>query len=157
MEEPSGEFHHPARCCAARRGCRGTRACAGEPVLATTRRLFGWAVAQGLLENNPCDQVERPTSERARERVLTTGELRALWQAFDSLDPFWAALFRLCLLTGQRVGEVLSMRWSDIDGDWWTVPYAKNGLSHRVPLSPRALQVLLETPRRGEHRSEERR
>src|SRR5215204_1489945 len=120
-------------------------------VLATTRRLFGWAVGQGLLEANPCDQVERPTSERARERVLGNGELRDLWQAFDSLDPFWAALFRLCLLTGQRVGEVLSMRWSDIDGDWWTVPYAKNGLSHRVPLSPRSLQVLLETPRRGEY------
>jgi integrase len=120
-------------------------------VLATTRRLFGWAIAQGLLETNPCDQVERPTSERARERVLTTGELRALWQAFDSIDPSWATLFRLCLLTGQRVGEVLSMRWSDIDGDWWIVPYAKNGLSHRVPLSPRSLQVLLETPRRGEY------
>src|SRR4051794_383986 len=122
-------------------------------VLATTRRLFGWAIAQGLLETNPCDQVERPTSERARERVLASGELRALWQAFDSIDPSWATLFRLCLLTGQRVGEVLSMRWSDIDGDWWTVPstIAKNGLSHRVPLSPRTLQVLLETPRRGEY------
>jgi integrase len=43
------------------------------------------------------------------------------------------------------------MRWNDIDGDWWTVPCAKNGLSHRVPLSPRALQVLLGAPRRGEY------
>jgi integrase len=122
-------------------------------VLATTRRLFGWAIAQGLLETNPCDQVERPTFERPRERVLASAELRALWQAFDSIDPSWATLFRLCLLTGQRVGEVLSMRWSDIDGDWWIVPSttAKNGMSHRVPLSPRALQVLLETPRRGEN------
>ena len=122
-------------------------------VLATTRRLFGWAIAQGLLETNPCDQVERPTFERARERVLTTGELRALWRGFDSIDPSWATLFRLCLLTGQRVGEVLTMRWADIDGEWWTVPSttAKNGMSHRVPLSPRALQVLLETPRRGEY------
>src|SRR5215204_1778062 len=122
-------------------------------VLATTRRLFGWAIAQGLLETNPCDQVERPTFERARERVLTTGELRALWRGFDSIDPSRATLFRLCLLTGQRVGEVLTMRWADIDGEWWTVPSttAKNGLSHRVPLSPQTLQVLLETPRRGEY------
>src|SRR5215207_1183177 len=120
-------------------------------VLATTRRLFGWAIAQGLLETNQCDQVERPTFERARERVLTTGELRALWRGFDSIDPSRATLLRLYLLTGQRVGEVLTMRWADIDGDWWIVPSttAKNGLSHRVPLSPRALQVLLETPRRA--------
>jgi hypothetical protein len=32
---------------------------------------------------------------------------------------------------------VLSMRWQDIDGEWWTIPaeIAKNGRSHRVPLS----------------------
>jgi integrase len=36
------------------------------------------------------------------------------------------------------------MRWSDIDGEWWTIPaeFAKNGLSHRVPLSLQALRVL---------------
>jgi hypothetical protein len=31
LETPFGEFYRPPRCCAARRGCRGTRACAGEP------------------------------------------------------------------------------------------------------------------------------
>jgi integrase len=36
------------------------------------------------------------------------------------------------------------MRWTDIDGEWWTIPaeFAKNGLSHRVPLSPQAMRVL---------------
>ena len=61
-----------------------------------------------------------------------------MWHAFD---PAWGALFRLCFLTGQRVGEVLTMRWADIDGDWWSVTTAKNGMSHRVPLSPQTLQV----------------
>jgi integrase len=48
------------------------------------------------------------------------------------------------LLTAQRRGEVLSMRWQDIDGTWWTIPadFAKNGRSHRVPLSPQALAIL---------------
>jgi integrase len=43
------------------------------------------------------------------------------------------------------------MRWSDIDRDIWTIPDTKNGRSHRVPLSPQALQRLSETPRRGEY------
>ena len=36
------------------------------------------------------------------------------------------------------------MRWQDVDGAWWTIPaeLAKNGLSHRVPLSPQALTIL---------------
>ena len=33
-------------------------------VLAITRRLFKWAIGQGLIEVNPCDQIERPTRER---------------------------------------------------------------------------------------------
>jgi integrase len=60
-------------------------------------------------------------------------------------------LFQICLLTGQRVGEVISMRWSDVDGDLWTIPDTKNGRSHRVPLSPQALQRFAELPRRGEY------
>jgi integrase len=48
------------------------------------------------------------------------------------------------LLTAQRRGEVLSLRWQDIDGTWWTIPaeFAKNGRSHRVPLSPEAVAIL---------------
>ena len=72
-----------------------------------------------------------------------------MWRALD--DPTWGALFRLCLLTAQRVGEVITIRWSDIDGDWWTVTTAKNGMSHRVPLSPQALQIVAGVPRRGEY------
>ena len=36
------------------------------------------------------------------------------------------------------------MRWQDIDGDWWTVPaeHAKNGLAHRVPLSPQSCAAI---------------
>jgi integrase len=36
------------------------------------------------------------------------------------------------------------MRWDDIDGEWWTIPaeLSKNGLSHRVPLSAQALDVV---------------
>src|SRR5829696_9428978 len=35
-------------------------------VLSTTRRLFGWAIGQGLIQANPCDRIERPTTERGR-------------------------------------------------------------------------------------------
>ena len=70
-------------------------------VLSTTRRLFGWAIGQGLIHANPCDRIERPTTERGRQRVLSTSEIRSMWRALD--DPTWGALFRLCLLTAQRL------------------------------------------------------
>ena len=59
-------------------------------------------------------------------------------------------LTRLCLkfqlVTAQRKGEIIIAEWSEFDltNGWWTVPNekAKNKLSHRVPLSPLALQLL---------------
>src|SRR5207237_3113591 len=61
------------------------------------------------------------------------------------------ALFRLYLLTAQRGGELRTMRWEDVDvaAGWWTIPAerAKNGRTHRVPLSPPALGNLRALPR----------
>ena len=45
-----------------------------------------------------------------------------------------------------RGGEVRAMRWAyiDLETRWWTIPaeIAKNGLAHRVPLSPAAYDLL---------------
>ena len=48
--------------------------------------------------------------------------------------------------TSQRGGEVLGASWDEMDlgGGWWTLPgdRCKNGLAHRVPLSPQAMRLL---------------
>ena len=68
---------------------------------------------------------------------------------------FPAALaLELCILTAARSGEILGMRWDEIDFDKkvWTVPAhrMKAGREHRVPLSQRATGILA---RLGEARS----
>ena len=115
-------------------------------VLALVRKIFNWGISRDIVESNPCAQVKGPGKEQQRERVLSETELRAIWLAFDKLDPIIGAMFKLRLLTAQRGGEVESMRWEDLDlvNGWWTIPghVAKNGRSHRVPLSSPALWVL---------------
>jgi len=112
--------------------------------LAYTRKMFNWALSKDLVEYNPCAGIPRPGKENQRDRVLSEGEIKAIWKALEKEKPIMAATFQLRLLTAQRGGEVHSMRWKDIDGEWWTIPaeFAKNGLSHRVPLSPQAVRVL---------------
>jgi integrase len=123
----------------------------GAPVqanraLACLRRVYNWAISQDRLEVNPCNQVKAPAQETPRDRVLSAGEIRALWRSLDGEEPAIAALFRLHLLTAQRGGEVRLMRWEDVDlqGAVWTIPAArsKNGMSHRVPLSSPAVVIL---------------
>jgi len=58
-----------------------------------------------------------------------------------------ALALELCILTAARSGEILGMRWSEIDLDKkiWTVPAhrMKAGREHRVPLSQRATAILV--------------
>jgi integrase len=123
-------------------------------------KLFDWAADRGALAGNPAAGVKLPDSVRehlkqgGRDRVLTNEEIRTLWEDLDRLQAdarnqafgaATAAAFRLVLLTAQRPGEVLSMRWRDIeDGEWWVVPaeVAKNGEANRVYLSPQAGEIL---------------
>jgi integrase len=51
---------------------------------------------------------------------------------------------KMLLLTGQRPGEVVSMRWDEIKGNWWTIPEAKakNREENRVPLVGMAVEIL---------------
>ena len=113
-------------------------------VFEVTRRLYTWAIGKDLVERSPCVGLSKPGAEIQRDRVLSEDEIRAIWSACDAEPGIIADAFRLMLVTAQRRGEVLSMRWQDVNGAWWTIPaeVAKNGRSHRVPLSPQALAIL---------------
>lgn len=115
-------------------------------VLSLISKIFNWAIARDILENNPCFQVKKPAKENPRERVLSAEEVQAIWGAFEQQNLQIGSLFMLRLLTAQRGGEIESMAWKDLSltGDWWTIPgeVAKNGKSHRVPLTPHALSLL---------------
>ncbi len=123
----------------------------GSPIQANRtleilRKIYNWAISQeiGNVEVNPCHMIEKPAKEHRRERVLTDSEIRLVWEAIEQESPMLAAMLKLRLLTAQRGGEIAHMRKKDLDGDWWTIPgeFAKNGISHRVPLSPQAVVVL---------------
>ena len=123
----------------------------GSPIQANRtfeilRKLCNWAVAEEYLTDNPCQGISKPAKENQRDKVLTEDEIKAVWAAFEHEDQLVATMFKLRLATAQRGGEIASMRWKDLDlaTGWWTVPAerAKNGLSHRVPLSPLTRQLV---------------
>jgi integrase len=114
--------------------------------LACIRKMWNWAMSRDMAQASPCAGIKPPAPENRRERVLTDGEIRAVWNACDKLKPPMAAHWRLRLLTAQRGGELLSARWEDVDldGGLWTIPaaVAKNKRAHRVPLSGPAVEIL---------------
>lgn len=55
-----------------------------------------------------------------------------------------ARALEFLILTASRSGEVRGARWEEFDSGIWTVPASrmKSGREHRVPLSPRCLEIL---------------
>jgi integrase len=127
---------------------RGARVLANR-TLATLSVLFGWAVSEDVIDENPCAEVERPASEESRERVLADGELARIWRACGALPYPFGPAFRL--MTGQRLGEVAGMPWRELDltAGTWSLPgaRAKNGKAHLVPLPAPAVEILGGVPR----------
>lgn len=115
-------------------------------VFAATRKLFNWACARDIIKTSPCDGVKPPSPETMRDRTLNDDELRCFWHACDKISYPFGPLFKMLLLTGQRLSEVADMTRSEVKAaeKLWTIPRerAKNNEVHDVPLSGAALQLL---------------
>lgn len=101
------------------------------------------------LMSNVATLVRKPKQARGRDRRLVDDEESILLQtAKNSKSPLLAPIITLALETGMRLGELLSLEWSNIDLRKQTalLPITKNGESRTVPLSKKAIETLKNIP-----------
>lgn len=118
-------------------------------LLAHVRALCNWCVPRGLVTvPPPTYMVKAPTKERARERVLTSAEIRAMWKACDFIGYPMGWVIQFMLVTGQREGECAGIHAGELDGEVWKLPpeRTKNGNEHWVPLPPMGREILARVP-----------
>ena len=117
---------------------------------ANIRAVIRWAVQREYLEHNPLEGMEKPAVVSVRDRVLSDNEIFTLW---NSLPGALASIqcqrvVKLCLITGQRVGEVAGMTRAELDltAREWRLPGSrtKNAQPHVVPLSDLAIGIITE-------------
>ena len=112
-----------------------------------------WGVA---LRQNPVAKIKKPRHGRARERRVTSEELERLRTALGTRrSGVLSNIIQFAIHTGMRRGEILSIRWGDVNFDACTVYLhdTKNGESRTVPLSSQALAAL---PAREQRQTDER-
>jgi integrase len=120
-------------------------------VLATVRSIANWYATRNDDYLSPFTRGMRRSSGGKRSRILTDDELQAVWKEAEASGRF-GALIRVLLLTGQRRGAAVRMRWSDISADGtWTIPKAdrEKGNAGSLALSARALSIINAQPRFG--------
>lgn len=104
------------------------------------RVLFKPALRKGWITTHPMQWMERPAgAEVPRKRILSDDEIKELWTHFTGVR---GDILKMILVSCQRPGEVLSMRWDDIADGVWTQENTKNGSVHQTPISMQMLEII---------------
>jgi integrase len=84
--------------------------------------------------------------------VLQRGQLAAWFTAVQQLqNPVISACLQMMLLTGARPGEVLGLRWEDVNTKWKGISIRdKVEGTREIPATPYMLHLLAALPRRNE-------
>ena len=114
-------------------------------VHAYLHRLFKWHAGRGTIPANPMQDMERPSKQSSRERVLTDDELSKVWKAAEGVP---GSVVKLLILTGARREEIAQLRWNEIQGDEIHLSNGrtKSGEARIIPLSGPAQELLASLP-----------
>ncbi len=101
--------------------------------------FLNWCVHNGYLDQNPIAGLRNQGRIQKRERILTDGELKAIWSALGT-DRF-DNIVRILILTGLRRGEVQHLIVHD-DTVTILAENTKNGREHTFPIGPLTQQYI---------------
>lgn len=97
------------------------------------------------LKENPMQKISKPKEGRSRDRFLSLDEKQRLLEACHaSSNPLLYPIIALALEMGMRFGEIIKLRWKDIDFDreLITLRETKNGEDRILPLTRESLAIL---------------
>ena len=112
---------------------------------------FNKALDDRLISINPAPKVEIPVRQAKPRKVLSIEDLSKLFKAMKRSRWIWA--IKLMLVTGLRRGELLALKWTDIDfaekrltvdesNSTTGIGETKSAKVHYVPLSDKAIEYL---------------
>ena len=128
-------------------------------ILVSLNQIFKYAIRHGYVHQNPMLAAERPRQPQGHEngptgqiRVLNPAEISALLAA--ERDQKYRTMFMLAIMGGLRQGELIGLKWSDVDwkasqvavertfnNQAWYQPKTK-GSRRRIDLGPAMLRNL---------------
>jgi integrase len=121
--------------------------------LKTVRRIFRSARADGYLLQDPAEGVKTVKNHSVLERrPFTMGELR---RVLDVAGEEWQSLIKFGLYTGQRLGDLASLTWAQIDltRDEIALTTRKTGKRLLVPIAAPLHEHILSLPASDNPRS----
>lgn len=100
--------------------------------LTVLRLVFDYALEEQLVESNPCVGIKR-LAQHTRTRRILPGEYQAIRA---EAKPLLQVIMDLCYLTGQRIGDVLTIKRADLQADGIYIEQQKTGARLMVAWTP---------------------
>ncbi|HCQ8222773.1 TPA: phage integrase Arm DNA-binding domain-containing protein [Klebsiella variicola] len=93
---------------------------------------------------NPAQATKQPRNKISRQR-LTLQEWKAIYSSAEQQQPYLQCGMLLAIVTGQRLGDICNMKFSDVWDDMLHIEQEKTGTRLAIPLSLRneALNITL--------------
>ena len=113
---------------------------------ALLKHMFTKAMNWGLVRENPAKRVKM-AREKPRSRFLTVKEMNRLLEAADrSKALYLKPMLVLALNTAMRKGEILNLRWEDVDFERGVIKVkkTKNDQPREVPMHDMLFNTLLD-------------
>lgn len=117
-----------------------------KQVLVLLKRLYSWSEEQGLYAgDNPTLRIKPPKFDNKVTNTLSKDDMKSLMDTLDKWKNERAVLIvKFALYSGKRRGEILGLRWSDVDleGGLLTLQETKSGKTQTLPLNNKCLMIL---------------
>lgn len=115
-------------------------------VIALIKKVLRQAEETGVLTSNPARHLRLLRLDNIRQEVYSPEQIARILPALRAIDPRFAILFALLLLTGARIGELLATLSSDLDLEARTLNLrrTKSGRPMLMPLSTQAHALCVE-------------
>jgi integrase len=116
--------------------------------LAQLAKIFSLAVDYGYWTENPCRKVRKFEVHNRKERFITADEETQLLAACTGLLARYRPAAQLALYSGMRLGEIVGLRWANVDFNAGTIYVApetsKTNRARTLPLHDLARAALVE-------------
>lgn len=113
--------------------------------------IFSWAVRNGRVASSPMKAVPILREHNERIRFLEENEEKLFRAALSEIAPEREPEFTLSLHTGIRQGELLSLKWTDVDlqRGFIHLKKTKSGNGRTIPLTAPAKHALEQLKKQG--------
>ncbi len=119
------------------------------------KALLSFAQRRHYIEYNPCQGLPLPAKRNSRSRALAENEIALVFHAASELGYPFGPIIKLCLLTGQRRGEITLLKWDYIDTKDRQITLhsaiVKNNREHSFPYGDMVAAVLADIPQQSDY------